>query len=428
MIAMFAAFLSTIVLGVPVAFCLGLAALSFLLFAGHESLMILPTLMFSGIDSFPLMAIPFFILAGDLAERSGILPNLVGLARALVGHWKAGLAHVSIVTEMFLSGITGTSVGDAAAIGSLFIPSMKREGYDARFASVLTATAAVMGPLIPPSVGMLIYAFAQGGTVSVAALFMAGAVPGVLVGVGLMIICYFLAKKRHYPVSSGGFSMRNVLRSFRGALLGIIAMAIILGGILTGVFTPTEAGAAATAYVLIVGMILRKLTFGSIKESLLSTAVTTATILILMSAAKICAWILTSSGVPQKFGTMLMAISPNPFFFITLVVIFLALLGFFIEGIAIMIMFVPVLAPIASFYGLEATHFGMIFVMAVQIATITPPVCISLYVTTKIAGIRVDDVLKEVIPFWFYLTGLTLIVAYWPGLSMWLPKLLGYIH
>ncbi len=147
-----------------------------------------------------------------------------------------------------------------------------------------------------------------------------------------------------------------------------------------------------------------------------------------MSAAKICAWILTSSGVPQKFGTMLMAISPSPFFFITLVVIFLALLGFFIEGIAIMIMFVPVLAPIAGFYGLEAHHFGMIFVMAVQIATITPPVCISLYVTTKIAGIRVDDVLKEVIPFWFYLTGLTLIVAYWPGLSMWLPKLLGYIH
>ncbi len=429
MIAMFSAFVVTVILGVPVAFCLGLAALSFLLFTGRESLMIIPTLLFSGIDSFPLMAIPFFLLAGDLAEKSGILPNLVELAKALVGHWKAGLAHVSIVTEMFLAGITGTSVGDAAAIGALFIPSMKREGYDTKFACVLTATASVMGPLIPPSVGMLIYSFAQGGTVSVAALFMTGAVPGVLVGIGLMVICYFLAKKRHYPVSNTGFSIRNVFRSLKGALLGIIAMAIILGGILTGVFTPTEAGAAATAYVLLVGILLtRKLSFELIKKCLLTTAVTTSTILILMASAKICAWILTSSGVPQRFGAFLMSISPSPIFFITVVVIFLAMIGCCIEGIAIMIMFVPVLAPIANFYALDPHHFGMIFVMAVQIATITPPVCLSLYVTTKIAGIRVDDILKEVWPFWCYLTGLTLLVAYFPSLSLWLPRLMGYIH
>ena len=429
MIFLFIAFFLTIALGVPVAFCLGLGALTFLLFSGKEALLIIPTLMFSGVDSFPLMAIPFFIMAGDLAERSGILPDLVGLAKALVGHWRAGLAHVSIVTEMFLSGVTGTAVGDAAAIGSIFIPSMKREGYDARFAAVLSAAASVLGPLIPPSVGMLIYSFVQGGTVSVAALFLAGTVPGVIVGIGLMIICYHLAKKRGYPVSGEKFSIRNVYKCFKGALLGITAMVIILGGILSGVFTPTEAGAAATAYVLIVGaLITRKLKFKSIVDSLHMTAVTASTIMILMSAAKVVAWILTSSQVPQKIGALLMSFSTSPFFFITIVVTFLALLGFFIEGIAIMIMFVPVLAPAAATYGLEAHHFGLIFVMAVQIALITPPVCLSLFVTTRIAGIKVDDCFKEIIPFWILLFVLTLLVAYFPGLTMWLPRLFGYIH
>ncbi len=256
MISLYVSFFVTVLLGVPVAFCLGFAALAFLLITGRESLLIIPTLMFSGIDSFPLMAIPFFVMAGDLAERSGILPNLVKLAKALVGHWRAGLAHVSIVTEMFLSGVTGTAVGDAAAIGSIFIPSMIREGYDRPFAAVLTASASIMGPLIPPSVGMLIYSFVQGGTVSVAALFLAGVVPGVLVGVGLMILSHIIAKRRNYPVSGEKFQFVNVIRTARGALMGLMAMIIILGGILSGVFTPTEAGAAAVAYVLIVGTLL----------------------------------------------------------------------------------------------------------------------------------------------------------------------------
>jgi tripartite ATP-independent transporter DctM subunit len=206
-------------------------------------------------------------------------------------------------------------------------------------------------------------------------------------------------------------------------------MLIILGGILTGVFTPTEAGAAAVAYVLIVGIIFtRKLKVQSVMDSMHMTAVVSSTILILMSAAKVCAWILTSSQVPQKIGALLMSFSSNPYFFITLVVLFLALLGFFIEAIAIMIMFVPVLAPVATSYGLEPHHFGLIFVMAVQIALITPPVCLSLFVTTRIAGIKIDETFREIIPFWIFLVCLTLAVAYWPGLTMWLPKMFGLIH
>jgi tripartite ATP-independent transporter DctM subunit len=412
-----------------VAFCLGVGALAFLLITGRESLLIIPTLMFSGIDSFPLMAIPFFIMAGDLAERSGILPNLVNLAKALVGHLRAGLAHVSIVTEMFLSGVTGTAVGDAAAIGSIFIPSMIREGYDRKFAAVLTASASIMGPLIPPSVGMLIYSFVQGGTVSVAALFLAGIVPGVLVGLGLMGLSYVLANRRNYPMSHEKFRIMNVFKNLKGALLGLTAMVIILGGILSGVFTPTEAGAAAVAYVLIVGTIFtRKLNFPSIVTSILNTAITSSVIFILMATAKVCAWLLTSAQIPQVCGAFLKSISTSPAFFITLVILFLVFLGFFIEAIAIMIMFVPVLAPIAASYGIEAHHFGLVFVMAVQIALITPPVALSLFVTTKLAGIGIDDTWTEIGPFLLFLTVLTLLVAYWPGMSMWLPRLFGYVR
>ncbi len=429
MIYLFIAFFLTILLGVPVAFCLGLAALAFLLITGRESLLIIPTLMFSGIDSFPLMAIPFFIMAGDLAERSGILPNLVNLAKALVGHLRAGLAHVSIVTEMFLSGVTGTAVGDAAAIGSIFIPSMVREGYDRKFAAVLTASASIMGPLIPPSVAMLIYAYVQGGTISVAALFLAGVVPGVLVGVGLMGLSYVLAKRRNYPMSHEKFRLTNVLKTFKGAILGLMVMIIILGGILSGVFTPTEAGSVAVAYVLIVGfLVTRKLTFSNIITSILNTAITSSIIFILMATAKICAWLLTSAQIPQACGAFLQSISTNPAFFITLVILFLVFLGFFIEAIAIMIMFVPVLAPIAASYGIEAHHFGLVFVMAVQIALITPPVALGLFVTTKLARIGIDEIWVEIIPFLSLLTLLTLLVAYWPGMSMWLPRLFGYVR
>jgi tripartite ATP-independent transporter DctM subunit len=429
MIYLFIAFFLTILLGVPVAFCLGIGALAFLLITGRESLLIIPTLMFSGIDSFPLMAIPFFIMAGDLAERSGILPNLVNLAKALVGHLRAGLAHVSIVTEMFLSGVTGTAVGDAAAIGSIFIPSMVREGYDRKFAAVLTASASIMGPLIPPSVAMLIYAYVQGGTISVAALFLAGVVPGVLVGVGLMGLSYVLAKRRNYPMSHEKFRLTNVLKTFKGAILGLMVMIIILGGILSGVFTPTEAGSVAVAYVLIVGILVtRKLTFSSIMTSILNTAITSSIIFILMATAKICAWLLTSAQIPQACGAFLQSISTNPAFFITLVILFLVFLGFFIEAIAIMIMFVPVLAPIAASYGIEAHHFGLVFVMAVQIALITPPVALGLFVTTKLAGIGIDDIWIEIIPFLSFLTVLTLLVAYWPGMTMWLPKLFGLVR
>jgi tripartite ATP-independent transporter DctM subunit len=243
-----------------------------------------------------------------------------------------------------------------------------------------------------------------------------------------MGLSHILAKRRNYPMSHEKFRIINVLKTLKGALLGLTAMIIILGGILSGVFTPTEAGAAAVAYVLIVGTFFTgKLTFSNIVTSILNTAITSSIIFILMATAKVCAWLLTSAQIPQKCGSFLMSFSTSPAFFITLVVLFLVFLGFFIEAIAIMIMFVPVLAPIAASYGIEAHHFGLIFVMAIQIALITPPVALSLFVTTKLAGIGIDDTWTEIGPFLLFLTILTLLVAYWPGMTMWLPRLFGFV-
>ena len=423
------AFVLTISLGVPVAFCLGISALIFLLVSGNESLMLIPTLMFAGIDSFPLMAIPFFIMAGDLAEKCGVLPNLVAFAQALVGHFRAGLAHVSIVTEMMLSGVTGTAVGDAAAIGSIFIPSMVREGYDKKFAAVLTAAASIMGPIIPPSVGMLVYAFIQGGGVSVAALFLAGCIPGAMVGLGLMLLCYVLARVRNYPLSHETFRLRTVLATFKGAILGFAVIFIILGGILMGIFTPTEAGSIAVVYTLIIGVfVTKKLKFSDIIQTILNTAITSGVVFLIFSTARVLAWLLTSAGVPQKLGVFLMSISPSPIFFITFVILFLVIIGFCIEAMAAMIMFVPVLAPIADSYGINPVHFGLIFVMAIQLALITPPVALSLFVTCKIAGIGIDETWKEFPPFLVLLLTITLLVAFWPDLTLWLPRLLGYVN
>jgi tripartite ATP-independent transporter DctM subunit len=244
-----------------------------------------------------------------------------------------------------------------------------------------------------------------------------------------MLLSHVIAARRRYPVSREQFSLLEVFRALPAALLGLTAMLIILGGILSGVFTPTEAGAAAVAYVLVVGVLFtKKLGLDSMVAALYNTAITSAIIFMLMATAKVCAWLLTTAKIPDQVGRYLMSISTSPMFFITLVILLLVFLGFFIEAIAIMIMFVPVLAPIAAAYGIEAHHFGLVFVMAIQIALITPPVALSLFVTCKLAGIGIDDVWKEIVPFLVLLTGLTLLVAYWPGLSMWLPKLFGYVR
>ncbi len=429
MILLLIVFAITLVLGVPVAFCLGLASLLFLLVTQKSSLMIIPTLMFAGIDSFPLMAIPFFIMAGFLAERSGVLPRLVDFANSIVGHFRGGLAQVNIIASMFFAGVTGVAVADTAAIGSMLIPPMIKEGYDKGFTAVVTASSSIMGPIIPPSVAMIIYAYVAGGHVSVAGLFLSGVIPGILIGFGMMGLVHIIALRRAYPMSEKKFSIFEVFRKMKRAALGLMIPGIILGGILSGVFTPTEAGAVAVAYVLFTGtLITRSLSFKGITSCLRQTCITSAVVFMLLANARIVAWLLVSHQIPAKAANMLLSVTANPEVFLVMTLVFLLLIGFVIEAVATMIMLIPVLAPIASAYGIDPHHFGLLFVMTVQIALITPPVALGLFIVCGLANCTIEEVFTEIWPFLLLVFGVIIMVAFWPEVTMWVPRYFGYLR
>ena len=420
-------FVVTILLGVPVSFCLGLAGVAFIIVTGAMPFNVLPTLMFGGIDSFPLMAIPFFIMAGDLMGRCGVLPKLVDLADSLVGHFKGGLAYVNILASMFFAGVTGVAVADTAAVGSMLVPSMIKQGFSRTFSAVVTAASSIMGPIIPPSVAMLIYAYVYGGGISVAKLFLLGAVPGCLIGFGMMGLVYVMSFKQDFPVSAAGFSIRTVAQRTVAAIPGLMVPLIILGGIIGGVFTPTEAGAAAVAYALVIGIFFtRRLGVRDIAECFLTSCKTSAVVFMLLATAKVISWILITNQVPQQVGQFFLNLTASPQIFLVLAISFLLLLGFVLEAVATMIMLIPVFGPVAQSYGIEPHHFGLLVVMTVQVALITPPVALGLFIVCPIAECSIEEATGGIWPFLLLVFGIILLVAFWPGLTDWVPRLFGY--
>jgi tripartite ATP-independent transporter DctM subunit len=377
-------------------------------------------------DSFPLMAIPFFILTGELMSRCGVLPRLMEFANSIVGHFRGGLGYVNVSASMLFSGVTGVSIADAAAVGSTLIPSMIKEGYPKAFAAALTAAASVMGAIIPPSVAMLIIAYIYGGDVSVGTLFLAGATPGVMIGLGLMGFVCYSAHRRGFPISAMRFSIREVIYRFRRAIAGLLVPVIVLGGILGGIFTATEAGAIAAAYSLLLGLlILRTLTLRDVFDALLASAKVSAIIFMLLGTAKVVAFVLVTQQVPQQMGAAIQQVTTNPQVFLLLVVGLFFLLGFVMEGVATMIMIVPVVVPIAKAYGVEPHHLCLVIVMTVQIALITPPVALSLFVTTPMAGCTMEEVTPEVAPMVLVVLSVVVLVVFVPAVAMWLPWLAG---
>lgn len=427
MLALCIVFVITILLGVPVAFCLGLAGVAFILISEAVPFNILPTLMFGGIDSFPLMAIPFFIMAGDLMSRSGVLPAVVDLADSIVGHLRGGLAYVNILASMFFAGVTGVAVADTAAIGSMLVPTMIKQGYSRSFSAVVTAASSIMGPIIPPSVAMLIYAYVYGGGISVAKLFLLGAVPGCIIGFGMMGLVYALSFRHDFPVSSAGFSLRTMFSRAVAAVPGLMVPIIILGGIIGGIFTPTEAGAVAVSYAILVGVFLkRKLKLRDIADCLLSSCRTSAVVFLLLATAKVVSWILTTNQVPQRVAQSFLHYTNSPEVFLVVTIVFLLLLGFVLEAVATMIMLIPVFGPVAQAFGVEPHHFGLLVVMTVQVALITPPVALGLFIVCPIAECTLEDVTGHIWPFLLLVFGVILLVAFWPGITTWFPRLFGY--
>ncbi len=419
-------FLATLVIGIPIAFGLGLAALASLLAWGQVSLWLLPQRMFTGVDSFVFMAIPFFILAGELMCTSGILDRLVKFTDSLVGHIRGGLAHVNIVASMIFAGISGSAVADAAALGSVLIPSMTQE-YDVDFGSGVCAAASTIGPIIPPSIPMVVYALAA-GSVSIAGLFIAGIIPGVLMGVGMMAIAYVIARRRGYPVRPHALSLRELLIAVCGRCSRRLLMpVIIVGGILGGIFTATEAAAVAVAYAVLVGFFVTKeLKWEHIPPALVRSGVTTSVVFMLIATSNAVSWILTTQQVPRLIANFLKAVAPSQWMFLLIVNIFLLIVGCLMDLSAAMIMLVPILAPIATTYGVHPLHFGFIVVLNLVIGLLTPPVGVCLFVVAGIARISLERVVRAVWPFLLWQIVVLAFVTYVPALCMAIPRWLGY--
>jgi tripartite ATP-independent transporter DctM subunit len=418
---LFLSFVVLLLLGFPVAFSLGVSSLFYLLVKGVP-LSIIPQKMYSGIDSFVLLCIPAFIVAGNLMNTAGITRRIINFSNAIVGHIRGGLALANVAASMIFAGISGTALADTASIGAILIPAMKEEGYDADFSAAVTASSSTVGPIIPPSVPMIIVGTLTG--LSVTRLFLAGAIPGVILGFSLMAITYYLSVKRNYPKEER-LSLRAVFRTFLDASWALGMVVLILAGILGGIFTPTEASVVAVVYALLVGILVyRELKPGDIPRIVIESVRMTTSVMVLVGLARLFAWIITTERIPQLVAQGILSISTNPFVVILLINAILLFVGCFMETVAALVIFVPVLLPVAMKIGMDPIHFAVMVVLNLIIGLTTPPVGVCLFVAANIARISLGDLVKANIPFLLVLLAVLFLVSYCPPLSLTLPGLL----
>ncbi|MEY3665495.1 MAG: hypothetical protein RLZZ153_1677 [Pseudomonadota bacterium] len=412
-----------LLLGVPIAFALGLAGVIALLLNGQVPLIVLAQKVYGSLDSFPLLAIPLFIYAGAVMNEGGITARIVDLARALVGHLRGGLGQVVIFTSLVFSSISGSAAAAAAAVGGMLLPSMKREGYDEAWSATIVASAAILGPIIPPSILMVIYSSMTGQ--SVGALFLAGLMPGLLITGTLMAMTWLMAS-RMGARSQHRASIAEISRALLRALPALVMPVIIIAGILSGIFTATEAGVIAVAYGIAYGFITRELDWRTLLQQTLSAAVVSSSILIILGGAALFSWILTREGVPAQAAAFMQSWVSSPAGFMMVLLVLLFVVGIFIEPIPAMIMLVPVLLPIANAYQIDPTHLAVVITVGVLLGSLSPPVAVLVLIACKIAGIDARRTNRPLLPMFAALLLAHLIIAFWPELSTWLPKAAGY--
>ncbi len=419
-LALFAVFVVLLFLGLPIAFCLGISSAVYLWLADIP-LIIIPQKMYSGMDVFVLLCIPGFILAGNLMNRGGITDRIVGFCNALVGHIRGGLGLANIVASMIFAGISGTAVADTASLGAVLIPAMKKEGYETDFSCAVTAASSTVGPIIPPSMPMIIAGTLT--SLSVGKLFMAGAVPGVLLGLGLMIVSYFISRKKGHPKGEKA-SKRHLLHEFYGAFWALMLTVLILWGIVGGVFSPTEASVVASLYALFVGLfIYRDLKVRHLPRILIDTAVTTASIIVLVGVANLFAWILTSEQIPQMVADALLSLTHNKYVILLMINVLLLFVGTFMETIAALLTLFPTLLAVAVQVGIDPVQFAIIAVLNLMIGLTTPPVGVCLFVSSTIGKISISRIARANMPFLIVSIVVLLLVSYIPAISLWLPGL-----
>ncbi|MEN3202829.1 MAG: TRAP transporter large permease [Atribacterota bacterium] len=420
-LVLFLMFVGLLLLGFPVAFSLGVASLFYLVVKGIP-LSIIPQKMYSGIDSFVLLCIPAFIVAGNLMNTAGITRRIINFSNALVGFIRGGLALANVAASMIFAGISGTALADTASIGAILIPAMKDEGYDADFSAAVTASSSTVGPIIPPSVPMIIVGTLTG--LSVTRLFLAGAIPGVILGFALMAITYYLSVKRKYPKEEK-LPLRLIIRAFLDASFALGMVVLILFGILGGVFTPTEASVVAVVYALLVGLfVYRELKLRDVPRIIIESARMTTSVMILVGLARLFAWIITTERIPQIVAQGILNISTNPYVVILLINAILLFVGCFMETVAALVIFVPVLLPVATRIGMDPIHFAVMVVLNLIIGLTTPPVGVCLFVAANIARISLGELVKAMVPFLLVLLAVLFLVSYVPSLSLTLPNLL----
>ena len=410
-------------LAVPVAFALILSAVITLVWVGGINLMIVPQQAIGGIDNLLLLAIPFFLLAGDLMTAGGMTDRLLALTNAILGRFRGGLAMSNVASAVFMSGISGSAVADTSALGRVLIPAMIRAGYGAGFSAALTAAANIIGPIIPPSIVFVMIGVLT--NLSITRLFLAGAVPGFLYGAAMMAMAWWISRKRGYPVH-GKASAGDVWRAFREASWALLMPILIIGGIRTGVFNVTECSAVAVFYALFVGgVIYRNLTLKVFMDCLVRTSRTTAVVMIVIGAAQVVSWMLAYENIPQQLADAMVAATQSPWVFLLLVNIFLLLVGTFLENGPALVMLVPVLYPIAAKLGIDPIHFSIVVSLNLVIGLITPPVAICLSIAALIAEIPQKHATREVLPFFATAIAVLMVITYVPQISLWLPNLLG---
>jgi tripartite ATP-independent transporter DctM subunit len=421
-----AAFAVFILIGVPIAFSLGAAATVYLILKG-VSLGLIATRLFTGLDSFTFMAIPFFILAGELMNSSGITKRLVNFTSLFVGRLRGGLAHVSVVTSMLFGGVTGSAIADCSAVGTMMIPAMKEKGYDDEFAAGLIASAAVMGPIIPPSIPFVVYALLS--STSVAALFLGGIVPGVMIAIGLMIATYIIATKRDFPRGERIKSLKQAATAIADGFIPLLMPFIILGGIIGGVFTATEASAVAVVYGLVVGLLVyRDLPWSAIRTALIGTAKTTGIVFLVIACSNVFNWMLVVEQVPQAMATFVSSFIHDRWAILLAINIVLLIVGTFMEGTAAMIILVPILLKITAIYHIHPVFLGVVVVLNLMIGLLTPPVGLLLYVVCGMTKLSLERVVKGVLPFLVVEIIVLFLITYIEPLSMFLPRYFGYIR
>ena len=415
-----------ILLGTPIAVALGIVAIGTMWFAvGPELLVIFIQRLYAGTTSFPLLAIPFFVLAGNLMNTGGMTHRIFDVAHLIVGRIRGGLGHVNILASMLFAGMSGSAVADAAGLGVVEIKAMKEAGYTARFAATLTAVSSTIGPIIPPSIPFVIYGSLA--NVSVGALFLAGIVPGVLMGIGLMIVVAMVAKRQNLPMGAARPEWQ-VMRRIIGTALPALAMPpLVLGGIFGGIVTPTEAAVVAAGYAFLLGKFwYRELSYAQLPEVLWDAGRQTAQVMFIIAAASPFGWVLIQQQIPNALLNALFSFSTEPWIILLIINAVLLLLGMFIEGIAILIIVFLVLLPIITTIGVDPVHFGVIIVLNLMIGLVTPPVGLCLYVVSSVSKVPLAEISRELWPYLIALIAVLIVVTYVPGFSLWLPNALGY--